>query len=78
MTQPSLGVGYEIGRALEMKKDILCLFRPSDTEKSELIYSTILRKKNMLTIKITKFTKKSIIVSTDFILLMHVQKGFQL
>lgn len=46
VTQPSLGVGYEIGRALEMKKDILCLFRPSDTEKSELIYSTILRKKH--------------------------------
>ena len=37
VTQPSLGVGYEIGRALEMKKDIICLFRPSDTEKSELI-----------------------------------------
>ncbi|ELT93545.1 hypothetical protein CAPTEDRAFT_19199 [Capitella teleta] len=29
VTQPSLGVGYEIGRAVEMKKPILCLFRPS-------------------------------------------------
>lgn len=28
VTQPSLGVGYEIGRAFEKKKKILCLFRP--------------------------------------------------
>ncbi|XP_028398471.1 2'-deoxynucleoside 5'-phosphate N-hydrolase 1-like [Dendronephthya gigantea] len=28
VTQPSLGVGYEIGRALEQEKKILCLFRP--------------------------------------------------
>ena len=29
VTQPSLGVGYEIGRAIERGKTILCLFRPS-------------------------------------------------
>ncbi|KAF5897383.1 2'-deoxynucleoside 5'-phosphate N-hydrolase 1, partial [Clarias magur] len=29
VTQPSLGVGYEIGQAVAMKKRILCLFRPS-------------------------------------------------
>lgn len=28
VTQASLGVGYEIGRAVENKKKILCLFRP--------------------------------------------------
>ena len=28
VTQPSLGVGYEIGRAIERGKTILCLFRP--------------------------------------------------
>ena len=28
VTQVSLGVGYEIGRAMEMNKDILCLYRP--------------------------------------------------
>lgn len=27
VTTPSLGVGYEIGRAVEMKKRILCLYR---------------------------------------------------
>ncbi|XP_065833444.1 5-hydroxymethyl-dUMP N-hydrolase-like [Oscarella lobularis] len=29
VTQPSLGVGYEIGRAVAMNKPVLCLFRPS-------------------------------------------------
>ncbi|XP_043916217.1 2'-deoxynucleoside 5'-phosphate N-hydrolase 1 [Protopterus annectens] len=29
VTQPSLGVGYEIGRAVAMNKKVLCLFRPS-------------------------------------------------
>ncbi|XP_024152869.1 2'-deoxynucleoside 5'-phosphate N-hydrolase 1 [Oryzias melastigma] len=29
VTQPSLGVGYELGRAVDMKKTVLCLFRPS-------------------------------------------------
>ncbi|XP_067875877.1 5-hydroxymethyl-dUMP N-hydrolase [Heterodontus francisci] len=29
VTQPSLGVGYEIGRAIAMNKKILCLFRTS-------------------------------------------------
>ena len=30
VTMPSLGVGYEIGRALEWKKPVLCLFRPAE------------------------------------------------
>ncbi|XP_069395177.1 5-hydroxymethyl-dUMP N-hydrolase [Paralichthys olivaceus] len=29
VTQPSLGVGYELGRVVDMKKKTLCLFRPS-------------------------------------------------
>ncbi|KAM4729674.1 5-hydroxymethyl-dUMP N-hydrolase [Anableps anableps] len=30
VTQPSLGVGYELGQAMDMKKKkMLCLFRPS-------------------------------------------------
>ncbi|XP_071785699.1 uncharacterized protein [Asterias amurensis] len=32
VTQPSMGVGYELGRAVAMGKQILCLFRP-DTDK---------------------------------------------
>lgn len=30
VTTPSLGVGYEIGRAEAMSKKILCLYRPTD------------------------------------------------
>ena len=33
VTQPSLGVGYEIGRAVTMKKPILCLYRPSPDKR---------------------------------------------
>ncbi|XP_040905095.1 2'-deoxynucleoside 5'-phosphate N-hydrolase 1 [Toxotes jaculatrix] len=29
VTQPSLGVGYELGQVVAMKKKTLCLFRPS-------------------------------------------------
>ncbi|XP_020778257.1 2'-deoxynucleoside 5'-phosphate N-hydrolase 1 [Boleophthalmus pectinirostris] len=28
VTQPSLGVGYELGRAKDLNKPVLCLFRP--------------------------------------------------
>ncbi|KFO36180.1 2'-deoxynucleoside 5'-phosphate N-hydrolase 1 [Fukomys damarensis] len=28
VTQPSLGVGYELGRAVALHKPVLCLFRP--------------------------------------------------
>lgn len=30
VTQPSLGVGYEIGRSVAMEKKILCLYRPQE------------------------------------------------
>jgi hypothetical protein len=30
VTTPSLGVGYELGKATEWGKQILCLFRPGD------------------------------------------------
>ncbi|XP_052801230.1 2'-deoxynucleoside 5'-phosphate N-hydrolase 1-like [Mya arenaria] len=33
VTQPSLGVGYEIGRAIDMGKRILCLFRPAPDKR---------------------------------------------
>ncbi|XP_029448678.1 2'-deoxynucleoside 5'-phosphate N-hydrolase 1 [Rhinatrema bivittatum] len=29
VTQPSLGVGYELGRAVAMNKKVFCLFRPA-------------------------------------------------
>ena len=33
VTTPSLGVGYEIGRAIEWGKRVICLYRPSDNRK---------------------------------------------
>lgn len=33
VTQASLGVGYEIGRAVEHNKHILCLYRPITSKK---------------------------------------------
>lgn len=33
VTQPSLGVGYEIGRAEALNKKIICLYRPSDEKR---------------------------------------------
>ena len=33
VTQPSLGVGYEIGRAYAMNKPILCLYRPQPEKR---------------------------------------------
>lgn len=33
VTTPSLGVGYEIGRAVEWGKRIICLYRPSPSRR---------------------------------------------
>lgn len=33
VTRPSLGVGYEIGRAVENQKQILCLYRPQEGKR---------------------------------------------
>ncbi|KAI6659097.1 2'-deoxynucleoside 5'-phosphate N-hydrolase 1 [Oopsacas minuta] len=33
VTQPSLGVGYEIGRCVAMGKRVLCLFRPESGKR---------------------------------------------
>ena len=41
MTQASLGVGYEVGRAVAMNKKILCLYRPQEGKSKDLFnYST--------------------------------------
>jgi hypothetical protein len=33
VTQPSLGVGFEIARAVTLNKPVLCLFRPSSGQR---------------------------------------------
>ena len=47
VTQPSLGVGYEIGRAEDMGKRILCLYR----ENSDRTLSAMIRGNNKLNVK---------------------------
>ena len=42
VTQPSLGVGYELGRAVQYQKKTLCLFRPDSGRRKEIsIYSRL-------------------------------------
>ncbi|XP_052049503.1 2'-deoxynucleoside 5'-phosphate N-hydrolase 1 isoform X2 [Apodemus sylvaticus] len=36
VTQPSLGVGYELGRAVALSKPVLCLFRPQSGRDVDL------------------------------------------
>lgn len=37
VTNPSLGVGYEIGRAIEIGKKVLCLFKSGERRLSAMI-----------------------------------------
>lgn len=39
VTQASLGVGYEIGRAIEIGKPIVCLYRESDNRRLSAMIS---------------------------------------
>ena len=39
VTVPSLGVGYEIGRAIEMGKPVLCLFQKGSTHRLSAMIS---------------------------------------
>lgn len=47
VTQPSLGVGYEIGRAEDMGKPILCLYR----EQSDRTLSAMIRGNTKLVVQ---------------------------
>ena len=39
VTNPSLGVGYEIGRAIEEKKKVICLYRNLDNQRLSAMIS---------------------------------------
>ena len=39
VTNPSLGVGYEIGRAIENHKRVVCFYRPRSTSKLSAMIS---------------------------------------
>jgi len=38
VTQPSLGVGFEIARAVTLNKPVLCLFRPSSGQRMTFFF----------------------------------------
>ena len=50
VTNPSLGVGYEIGRAIEHNKKVICIYREIDNKK---ISAMILGSKDILSFKYT-------------------------
>ena len=52
VTNPSLGVGYEIGRAIEANKQIICLYRESSNNKLSAMISG---SKNIDTLKYYHF-----------------------
>ena len=59
VTNPSLGVGYEIGRAIEYNKKILCLYREIDNKK----LSAMISGSNKLTsIKYTDFSNLKLLI----------------
>lgn len=41
VTRPSLGVGYEIGKATEWGKPVLCLYRPDNSGNARLLSAMI-------------------------------------
>ena len=47
VTNPSLGVGYEIGRAIENNKKIVCLYRKLQNKKLSAMISGLIRVKNI-------------------------------
>ena len=52
VTNPSLGVGYEIGRAIEFKKKIVCLYK---TQSEKKLSAMIVGSKNIILEKYSDF-----------------------
>ena len=62
VTNPSLGVGYEVGRAVEHNKKVICLYRDIDNKK---ISAMILGSKEILSFKYTGLKSLKKILSTN-------------
>lgn len=63
VTQPSLGVGYEIGRAVAMNKKILCLFRPTSGKKLSCMIDGLDDEQNVVVIYYEEKDLKDILKS---------------
>ena len=62
VTNPSLGVGYEIGRAVENSKKVICIYREIENKK---ISAMILGSKDMLSFKYQDLESLKKILSTN-------------
>ena len=62
VTSPSLGVGYEIGRAVENNKKVICIYREIENKK---ISAMILGSKNILSFKYQDLESLKKILSTN-------------
>ncbi len=62
VTNPSLGVGYEIGRAVENNKKVICIYREIENKK---ISAMILGSKNILSFKYQDLESLKKILSTN-------------
>ncbi len=62
VTSPSLGVGYEIGRAIENNKKVICIYREIENKK---ISAMILGSKNILSFKYQDLESLKKILSTN-------------
>ena len=62
VTNPSLGVGYEIGRAVENNKKVICIYREIENKK---ISAMILGSKGILSFKYQDLESLKKILSTN-------------
>ena len=62
VTNPSIGVGYEIGRAIEANKKIICLSRPVENKKLSAMISGNDIVKNISYSTIRDLKKKLVVI----------------
>ena len=62
VTNPSLGVGYEIGRAIENNKKVICIYREVENKK---ISAMILGSKDILSFKYQNLESLKKILTTN-------------
>ena len=62
VTNPSLGVGYEIGRAIENNKKVICIYREKNNKK---ISAMILGSKDILSFKYSDLESLKKILSNN-------------
>lgn len=62
VTNPSLGVGYEIGRAVENNKKVICIYREIENKK---ISAMILGSKDIISFKYQDLESLKKILSTN-------------